>query len=236
MIRAVFLDLDDTLFDYKGYVSGSEAYLYEMAAEALKIPVRSCRAAYLKTRQDLYRSKPLDPSIFDLRQRISGLLGRVGRRHDEALAERLFTSFSDRFLSIIQPYPDTRPALEEVRKLGRSAAIVSNGIRDQQTSKVRSLGLDDLVDVQVYSEDVGVNKPEPAIFHRALDQLGASPGQCLMVGDICSVDVKGARRAGIHSCWLRRGPFARMHPRDASEAPDFTITGLAEIPRIVLSL
>jgi putative hydrolase of the HAD superfamily len=49
---------------------------------------------------------------------------------------------------------------------------------------------------------VGVSKPEPSIFARALEQLGVAPGHVLFVGDSLTKDIAPARRAGMRTAWL----------------------------------
>jgi putative hydrolase of the HAD superfamily len=57
-------------------------------------------------------------------------------------------------------------------------------------------GLDDLVDAFTHSFEVGAEKPDPAIFLRACEALGTTPGETLMVGDHPVADA-GALKAGL---------------------------------------
>lgn len=63
--------------------------------------------------------------------------------------------------------PDTRAALVDARGLGHQVVIVTNGTVPQQTAKIRTAGLDSLVEGWVISEAVGCKKPDPKIFHAA---------------------------------------------------------------------
>jgi putative hydrolase of the HAD superfamily len=67
----------------------------------------------------------------------------------------------------------------------------------------------------VDSGDVGVDKPDPRIFHIALDALGVTADRAWYVGDTPLIDVVGARRAGVH-------PFV-MDPFGVHERPDFDV-------------
>lgn len=58
----------------------------------------------------------------------------------------------------------------------------------------------------VASCDVGQMKPHPALFWRALDDLGVSPQEAVMVGDDLRADVSGAHAVGMHAIWVRRPP------------------------------
>jgi 2-haloalkanoic acid dehalogenase type II len=229
MIKAVCFDLDDTLYDYRGSMHECEKHLCQITAEVVGKPPGDCQRAYSQVKRGLYESRPADPAILDWRERISFLLARLGKIPEDYQIQGLFDEFWERFLSVIEPFPDARPALMMIRRSGRKTAILSNGMRDQQVTKIRGLGLADLFDIDVFSEDVGSNKPDPAIYRKALTDLDLTPEESLMVGDLPHVDIKGALTSGMYACWLRRGSSAHAAPRDATEEPHFTIQRLAEL-------
>ena len=233
MIKAICFDLDDTLFDYRGYMSGCETYLCRITGAYLGIPLQRCISAFQRVKKDLYRSRPLDPSVFDWNTRMSRLISALGGNIDPDVFETLFEDFWTRFLSQITPYPDVLDTLVYLRNEGKTTAIISNGIRTQQEDKVVRLGISNLVDHQFYSEDVGKNKPAPAIFRKALKNLGVRPEEALMVGDLCYVDIKGARDVGLHTCWYRAGAYANLLPKHPGEEPEFTITELSKLKSII---
>jgi putative hydrolase of the HAD superfamily len=114
-----------------------------------------------------------------------------------------------------------------------SIGVVTNNVRHEQVEKLQFLGLDGLVDVLVTSEEVGVAKPHPAIYHAALDHLGCAPDEVVMVGDNWENDIVGASRVGIRSIWLNR--YAEPH-RDATLAPEILeLAPLEEIARLLLA-
>ncbi|MFI5647916.1 HAD-IA family hydrolase [Kitasatospora sp. NPDC051705] len=81
-----------------------------------------------------------------------------------------------------RPYPDTAPVLRELRRRGVPVAVVSN-IGWDLRPVFRAHGLDGLVDAYVLSFELGVQKPDPAIFEAACEHLGLAPAEVLMVGD-----------------------------------------------------
>ena len=108
----------------------------------------------------------------------------------EALTEALLASL--RF----DAYPDVRPALERGRELGARLVVVSNW--DVSLPAVlERLGLAALLDAILTSAQVGVRKPDEAIFAHALALAGVSPAEAVHVGDSLEEDVAGARNAGI---------------------------------------
>lgn len=236
MIKAICFDLDDTLYDYKGFMLQCEYYLCEITCGMFGIPLKDCQRAYSLMKKNLYQSRPTDPAIFDFTERISGLLVQLGDKPGQETVEGLFNDFWNRFLSIIDPYPDAVPTIETIRRSGIRTAIISNGTRWQQAAKVRKLGLSKHFDVQVFSEDVGRNKPDPAIFRRALADLDVPAEESLMVGDLCHVDIKGAKNVGMLTCLLSRWARADLAPKDTMEEPDFKIGRLTELGSVLEAL
>ena len=76
----------------------------------------------------------------------------------------------------------------------------------QRVSSVADAGLAELLDVLVFSEEVGVAKPDPRIFQHALDELGVDPNDAMFVGDRLETDVQGAANLGmttVQALWFR---------------------------------
>src|SRR5918999_2816302 len=95
-------------------------------------------------------------------------------------------------------HADAAPALRELRAGGLRLAVASNW--DASLPEVlERAGLRELVDAVVASAAVGAAKPDPALFHAALDAVGATPAEALHVGDSLERDVGGARSAGLRA-------------------------------------
>jgi putative hydrolase of the HAD superfamily len=95
--------------------------------------------------------------------------------------------------------------LETLRARGYRTAVISNA-----DGRVRGLleeaGLTPHLEFVVDSAEVGLEKPDPRIFHAATERLGLAPAACLYVGDIYEIDVVGARRAGLEPVLIGHGP------------------------------
>ena len=90
--------------------------------------------------------------------------------------------------------------LDSLRERGLKTGIVANAWPESGRVLRRDaeeLGVAERMDVMVFSTDVGVRKPDPAIFLYALEQLGVDPIDALFVGDRLDVDVEGAARVGM---------------------------------------
>lgn len=76
--------------------------------------------------------------------------------------------------------------------------ILSNGFQELQCHKMRSAGIDHYFKKVVLSDDIGVLKPWPEIFHFAMSATQSELRESLMVGDSWENDIMGAQGVGMH--------------------------------------
>jgi putative hydrolase of the HAD superfamily len=101
-------------------------------------------------------------------------------------------------------FDDGRRALRTLRAAGLRLAVLSNF--DLRLPRLLAdAGLAAELDAVVYSEEVGVEKPHPAIFEEVLERLALPASSVLHVGDSRRDDVEGARAVGMRALWLTRG-------------------------------
>lgn len=96
-------------------------------------------------------------------------------------------------------------ALRALASMGRRVALLTNGPPDIQRHKLSHLDCESLLSAVVVSGEVGVGKPDPAIFSLTLEAVGAESAGTVMVGDSWNRDVEGARGSGIAAVWLSFG-------------------------------
>ena len=111
---------------------------------------------------------------------------------------------------------NTHALLDSLRGRGLKTGLVSNAFdpgwllhRD-----LEQMGLAERLDAAVFSSEVGLRKPHPEIFERALVQLGVEPEAALFVGDRLYEDIRGAAELGmttVQALWFR----ADEHPDGA---------------------
>lgn len=97
--------------------------------------------------------------------------------------------------------PDTADVLAALRARGLTLAVISNA-DGRVEADLERYGLRPHFATVVDSHVVGVEKPHPGIFNIALERLQAAPETALYVGDVFSIDVLGARRAGLDAVLL----------------------------------
>lgn len=115
------------------------------------------------------------------------------------------------------PDPHAAAALRLVRQAGLAAAVISNS-NGSVRSILEALGLASHLDFVLDSSEVGVEKPDPRIFALAIARAGVAPGEAVYVGDLYTVDVRGARATGMDAILL--DPGGHWGERDCERAPD----------------
>ena len=117
------------------------------------------------------------------------------------------------------PFDGVLPLLARLRKRGLLTGIVTNGSSDVQGMKLDNAGIRPLCDIAVVSRDVGVHKPDPAIFRFAAACLGVHPADCLFIGDHLKNDVIGARAAGMRALLVTAYSREPAVPAGVDSAP-----------------
>jgi putative hydrolase of the HAD superfamily len=100
-------------------------------------------------------------------------------------------------------YPETLPVLAELKRRGLQLAVVSNWAPSLPRF-ISDFALESHFETLLASTAIGVAKPDPFLFHRALKQLGVCADEALHVGPSLMEDVAGAMSAGIRPVWLNR--------------------------------
>jgi HAD superfamily hydrolase (TIGR01509 family) len=90
-------------------------------------------------------------------------------------------------------------------------------------------GLMPFVSTCLCSFELGLEKPDPAIFTLALERTGCAPSEAVMIGDRLDYDIRPARLLGWRTIRVAQG-FARLQlPRDTWDEPDLTVGSVAEV-------
>jgi putative hydrolase of the HAD superfamily len=145
----------------------------------------------------------------------------------ETFAEITETYREAYFSSPLLAAPGSHEVLDDLRQRGIRVGLISNtgttpGVTFRQS--LQGLGLHDYFDVLTFSDEVGLAKPSPRIFHLTLEQLGVTPGRAVHIGDTLEHDVAGARAAGMGSVWINHGNDRSPHP-----APDAIVGCLEQV-------
>jgi putative hydrolase of the HAD superfamily len=132
--------------------------------------------------------------------------GRVRERFGLAEpADELWRAYRARLPFLVSCPDEALAGLDRLRAAGWAVGIVTNGMTDNQTGKIRRTGLAGRVDGWAISDAEGVRKPDARLFEIGAERCGASLGGGWMVGDDPGKDIAGGRGAGLRTIWIDRG-------------------------------
>ncbi|MGE5618378.1 MAG: HAD family hydrolase [Sphingomonadaceae bacterium] len=207
-INTVFLDLYHTLvyFHPEREQRQSEA----MREFGFHVDPADLRRAYLAA--DHYYTLAgmetplhlLDPAARDrvyLRYQ-EVVMEEVGLGHAIHLAEEIRRRYWEQPREL-RLFPDVEAALANLKSSGYRLGLITN-VTDDPTADLERTGLRNWFDVVVASCLVGIDKPDPRIFHFAMERLGVAPEEGIHVGDQFLADVEGASSAGLEAVLLDR--------------------------------
>ena len=242
MTRALLLDLDDTLVVEEPAAVAAFAATAGVAAERhpldprqLALDARACarelwhaaevcdfgRRIGISSWEALWcRYEGDDAELRAMRAWAPGFRREAWRAalehqgvQDDELAAELGERFGEERRARHETFEDAAPVLDALRGDYR-LALVSNGASCLQREKFEASGLVDRFDAVVVSGELRSAKPDPAVYARALDAVGARPGDAVMVGDSLRNDVDGPIAAGLRGIWLNRAGRSRPADRE----------------------
>lgn len=227
--KNLFFDLDDTLwaFSYNARDTFEEMYrkyeydryfrsfqhFYELY-ERRNVELWAEYADGKVTKDELNRQRFLYP------------LEALGEG-DAALAK----AFSEDFFAVSPTKSRLMPHAREVLEYlapKYNLYILSNGFQELQCHKMRSAGIDRYFKKIVLSDDIGVLKPWPEIFHFAMSATQSELRESLMIGDSWDNDITGARGVGMHQVYYNVTGRAEFPFK-----PTYQITDLKELLQLL---
>jgi putative hydrolase of the HAD superfamily len=224
--RYIFLDLDDTIWDFHANARLSLKKMYEQQTlnryfenfdEFFRI--------YAMRNMELWEmyGKGEITKDFLMIERFRYPLAKMGL-DDLQLAEAI----GKQYLEILPEQTTLLPFARELLDYLHSKyplTLISNGFVEVQYKKLKSCQIEHYFSHVVLSEQAGALKPDPEIFNYALHLNQASPEEAIMIGDSFSADIVGAKNAGIDQIYLQKN---NMLPYTEQQAT-FIVKSLEEI-------
>ena len=205
--------LQAVIFDYGGVLRGDGREEFDAVDDAVGLPPGTLWSAFHDIPEyRLSREGTVDGDVF--RAAVRRALVPVAR--DERQADAALAAL-DHYLGSLPPVePEMRALIERLRAAGRvKLGLLSNAGRGW-TERFRARGVSDLFDDVVVSADVGLAKPDPAVFRLAARRLGVEPLACLMVDDQPQ-HLESAQRVGLRTHVFERARLADLVVRLEAE-------------------
>lgn len=204
-LTAIFFDLDETLLDTSGCRPPAVEASFRVAAQKYpQLNLEAWRKASEEVKaemHDLWLNSPNSGAEL-LREGSYRILKKLGI-DDREFATHVSQAYYQAWVSHLKLFPEVREVLAALRGRFR-LGVISNGPSDIQRYKLKLFDLEREFDPIVISGEVGVAKPNPAIFRRALELARVSPPEALYVGDSPVYDIVGAKGVGMQMVWVNR--------------------------------
>lgn len=230
--RAIIFDLDDTLVAWTDRSRASLRFVAAMLAD--QYPDGPSTAVWW---EHLLRLDPLD--VWEQavrgevaqeeyhRARFRRTLEHFGLPARKQRVESLYQAYRRQMIARARLDLGVRPLLRALS--GRyQLGLITNGCAAFQVPTLRRLQLGEVFQPLLIADDLRVYKPDPTIFQRALEQLGARPEQVVMVGDNYAHDIEGAARLGMQTIWIN--PTGAPEP---GRAADWVVRHVLEIEHLI---
>ncbi|WP_438434886.1 HAD family hydrolase [Gorillibacterium sp. sgz500922] len=229
-IRAVFLDVDDTLYDHllpfrqavEEILGRDDRFPYEEAYHRMRYYSDTLSAVHggAGAMEGTPAMEEMRRERFRLAFREYGI--DLGRDRAEAM-QAAYLGCQYR----LSPYPGVRELIGELTGRGVTVGLITNGPDRHQQNKIRALGLEKLIPPERWfiSAAVGWDKPDARLFALANERTGTSADESVYIGDSWRNDVAGALAAGWRVIWFNH---RRVEPESAA-VPTYTAADYLEI-------
>ena len=225
----IFIDLDDTIYDFAAASRESfqEAYNllgYEQYFRSFEHFMSLYEPYNLELWKRYGEGKITKPELN--RKRYAYPLKMVGVDNQE-LADTFCREVLGRIPTKNKVIPGAIELLEYLQPK-YNLYILSNGFKELQAHKMQTAGLDKYFKRIVLSDDIGINKPRPELFIHALQTTNSTTEESIMIGDMFDTDIAGAAGVGLDQIF-----FNRKELSDLPFEPTYNVKTLLEIKNIL---
>lgn len=202
----------------------------DASAAMLEVDAEAYRAAWAATAIDRQTGR-----VGDLAEHVRTLAARAGGWPGEDRVAQVLEMRAELYRRWFVPRPGAIEVLTTLRDREVPTALVSMCASDTPPLW-RGSPLGGMVDVEVFSCEVGLRKPDPRIYRLAAERLGVDPERCLYVGDGAYGELSGAAAVGMHAVLIRDPADAEIEALrpEAEEWDGPSIEDLREVTELVL--
>ncbi|WP_019670899.1 HAD family hydrolase [Eudoraea adriatica] len=218
--KNLILDLDNTLYGYDVPHKSALTTVLDSFSARFEISKEDTLQSFNVSRQKTHLELPSRAASHNRLLYFQKMLEYHGL-NSMYYALEFYEIYWDTFLAQMSLFESVADYLENHKAKGGKICILTDLTAHIQYRKIEKLNLMDFVDFLVTSEEVGVEKPHPYIFTRALQKLNCTASEALMIGDSWQKDIVGANAMGIQSIWINHKKEERTVTENIREISRF---------------
>lgn len=209
MVKNLILDLDNTLYGYDIPHKIALSAVLESFSAKFAISKDQTQQSFDKARKSTHLDLPTRAASHNRLLYVQKMLeyNDINSMH---YALEFYELYWGTFLENMALFEGVIDYLNDCKAKGGKICILTDLTAHIQFRKIEKLGLANYVDFLVTSEEVGIEKPDAAMFTRALQKLECEASEVLMAGDSWSKDIIGASTMGIPSIWINHNNEERI--------------------------
>ncbi len=196
MIKAVFIDVDNTLLDFDKCAKASMMECYnDFNLHFEDWMFDAFRDINLAMWKDMEKGLLTKEQL--IRTRWSNVFKHLGIVADGEAFEKSFKHYLNEVTVLVDG------AMQTLRYLASKYPlyVASNAPYNQQSHRLKNAGMLDYIKELFVSEEIGHPKPRKEFFDACFEAIPFKPEETIMIGDSVSADINGARNYGMHTCW-----------------------------------
>ena len=221
-IKAIFFDLDDTLYDCSGSLVEAARHRAAKAMVAAGLPCEEAEA--FKLQEDLVLRHGPRYRVFDHIAEHFGM--------DQKLVETALRAYNCDKVNDIRLFDDVASSLKNLRTQGYRLFLVSSGVHARQERKIYMLGLKPYFDeIIINDSEIGAKLEE--CYIDLMTRHGLTPQECVAVGDRIHSEIHVANFLRMTTVQMTHGRYKSLLPKNELEEPDYRIAHISELNDIL---
>ena len=221
-IKAIFFDLDDTLYDCTNLLIDASRKRAAKAMVEAGLPTTE-ENAYQLQKELITMHGPYHPVFNEIVKKF---------RANKKFINIAYRAYNSSELSGIVPFSDVIPTLRDLKKREFKLFLLTVGVHERQENKVKILGL------KSYFSEIIINDQEIGMLMEdcildCLKRHNLNPNEAVMVGDRTRNELRAAKSLGLITIQMLHGRFKLEQPIHECDKPDYKIKRIFQIPTIL---
>ncbi|MDU5503902.1 MAG: YjjG family noncanonical pyrimidine nucleotidase [Anaerococcus vaginalis] len=223
MIKAVLIDIDDTIFDFEKCSKNA----FKKTLKKLDLSYKEKDFSYFNKVNDILWTKQKlgELNINQVFIERSNMMSKYfGLDIEKEIFNNLFVEFLYDEIEIVDEIEDLLSYLSNKYQI----FAASNGVYDMQVNRIKKSNLDKYFDEIFVSDKIGFEKPDKRFFQKIMNITKFSNNDLIMIGDSIKSDIIGAKNSNIKSIY-----FNKENKKNSDENFTYQVKNLSEIKKIL---